>query len=228
MARPWRHCWARRCLVLFISFQLLASLSLSYWDHSNNSPNFYANAAPSATTQLRNTNFDQQHSLHQRHLHTRNSINNYFEDAEGQGTTPYRRREIVQDVMDNDDEGDSNSNNDSSIDSFSDDAGTSSNSNSNSPQTNSRATAATAATVRRLKVASVLCNSDAPLLLGPDWNGTFSTNSGDGAYPSLSRTCTFTMRAMPSSSDSGSGGNGRPVPYVVALTFSTPIQLVCG
>ncbi|KAF8944708.1 Multiple epidermal growth factor-like domains protein 8 [Haplosporangium gracile] len=38
------------------------------------------------------------------------------------------------------------------------------------------------------------------------------------------------MRAMPSSSGSGSdsGGNGRPIPYVVALTFSTPIQLVCG
>ncbi|KAK5828568.1 hypothetical protein F5H01DRAFT_5596 [Linnemannia elongata] len=230
MARPWRHCWTRRCLVLFISFQLLASLSPSYRSYSDNSPNFQANAAPTTDTQQRNTNFDQQHSLQQKHLHPVNSINNNVGNVEGQGTTTHRRREIVQDVMPNDDEGDRNNNDDSSIDSFSDDAGTNSDSNSNnSPQTNSRATAATtavAATVHQLKVASVLCNSDAPLLLGPDWNGTFSTNSGDGAYPSLNRTCTFTMQAMPSSS--GSGGNGRPIPYVVALTFSTPIQLVCG
>ncbi|KAF9131218.1 Multiple epidermal growth factor-like domains protein 8, partial [Mortierella sp. GBA39] len=214
MARPWRHSWARRCLVLFISFQLLASLPPSYRDHSHSNPNFHVNAAPATTTQLRNTNFDQRQCLHQRHLHAGNSINNNVKHADGKGTTPYRRREIVQDVMGYGDEGDSeNTNDDSSIDSFSDDAG-------NSPLTNSRATAVTA-TVHQLKLASVLCNSDAPLLLGPDWNGTFSTNSADGAYPSLNRACTFTMRAMTNSS-------GRPVPYVVALTFSTPIQLVCG
>ncbi|KAF9148467.1 Multiple epidermal growth factor-like domains protein 8 [Linnemannia schmuckeri] len=227
MARTWRHCWTQRCLVLLISFQLLATLPLSYRDYSNNSPNSYANGAPATTTQQHNTNFNDRHNLHQRYLHTSNNINKNVKDVVGKGTTPYRRREIVQDVMDDDDEGDSNDNDDNSIDSFSDDAGT--NSNSNSPQTNSRA-AATAATVRQLKIASILCNSDVPQLLGPDWNGTFSTNSGDGAYPSLNRACTFTMQAMPSSSGSSSdsGGNGRPIPYVVALTFSTPIQLVCG
>ncbi|KAG0380728.1 Multiple epidermal growth factor-like domains protein 8, partial [Mortierella sp. AD032] len=116
---------------------------------------------------------------------------------------------------------------DSDGDGFSDDEATTNNNDhgSNSPQANSRATAAAA---HQLAIASVLCNSDSPLLLGPDWNGTFSTNSADGAYPSLNRSCTFTMQAMPSSANSSSGGNGRPTPYVVALTFSTPIQLVCG
>ncbi|KAF9346840.1 Multiple epidermal growth factor-like domains protein 8 [Mortierella sp. AD094] len=62
---------------------------------------------------------------------------------------------------------------------------------------------------------------------GPAWNGTFASNSPDGVYPSQNRTCTWTLQAI--SNATGPDGSGKNViPYVVAVNFSTPIQLVCG
>ncbi|KAI8356970.1 hypothetical protein B0O80DRAFT_303331 [Mortierella sp. GBAus27b] len=69
-------------------------------------------------------------------------------------------------------------------------------------------------------IASTLCNSDTTQVLGPGWNGTFSSNSQDGIYPSQTRSCTWTIQASP-------GDNGRS-PNVIAINFTTNIQLVCG
>ncbi|KAG0206830.1 Multiple epidermal growth factor-like domains protein 8 [Mortierella sp. GBA30] len=65
-----------------------------------------------------------------------------------------------------------------------------------------------------------MCNSDSPQALGPGWNGTFASNSPDGMYPSQTRTCLWNIQAMTSGS--------RDPTYVVAINFSTPIQLICG
>ncbi|KAF9910784.1 hypothetical protein EC991_005501 [Linnemannia zychae] len=220
MALQWRLRWARRYLVLFISFQILATFPASYWDNiskrNSNTLSLYIQAFPTTSN-----NLNQRESFNRRYFQTTRNTNNNDVDRTA---TPYRRREIAQGVIDDDDEDE-----DSVGDGFSDEGVTDNSSNSgHSPQTN-RATTTDAAP--KLTIASVLCNSDTPLLLGPDWNGTFSTNSADGAYPSLNRSCTFTMQAMPSSinnSSSSGNGNNRPTPYVVALTFSAPIQLVCG
>lgn len=68
------------------------------------------------------------------------------------------------------------------------------------------------------KVATMICNSEVPQVLGPATNGTFASNSNDGSYPAQTRSCTWTMMAM-----TGHGAN-----YVIAVNFTTPVQLVCG
>ncbi|KAG0201270.1 hypothetical protein BGX28_005843 [Mortierella sp. GBA30] len=77
---------------------------------------------------------------------------------------------------------------------------------------------------RDVKNATTICNSQTPQVLGPAWNGTFSSNSPDGVYPSETRSCTWTMQAMPGNTSSTTTGS----PYIVSLNFWTPIQLVCG
>ncbi|KAG0326619.1 Multiple epidermal growth factor-like domains protein 8 [Dissophora globulifera] len=89
-----------------------------------------------------------------------------------------------------------------------------------------------------VKVASTNCNSDAPQTQGPAWNGSFSSNSEDGIYPALTRSCTWTLIATTSDA---AGGPAPPdpsptpsptatvaTPLIVALTFRSSIQLVCG
>lgn len=71
-------------------------------------------------------------------------------------------------------------------------------------------------------IASTLCNSEASQSLGPDWNGSFASNSPDGIYPSQIRSCSWTIQAV------SGDNNGRSMPYVIAINFTTPIQLVCG
>ncbi|KAF8938306.1 hypothetical protein BGZ58_001168 [Dissophora ornata] len=99
-----------------------------------------------------------------------------------------------------------------------------------------------------VKVAVTNCNSDTPQTLGPAWDGTFSSNSPEGVYPSETRSCTWTMMAAtnstpgavssptpspspspsPSSSVTGSSKSAVSQQYIIALTFNTSIQLVCG
>lgn len=74
--------------------------------------------------------------------------------------------------------------------------------------------------VQSAPIASTLCNSDTSQSLGPGWNGTFASNSPDGVYPSRTRSCRWTIQA-PTDNNSHS-------PYVIAINFSAPIQLVCG
>ncbi|KAF9921676.1 Multiple epidermal growth factor-like domains protein 8 [Linnemannia zychae] len=229
MARYWQDYWGRRFLVVFIAIQSLTTLFPFYRDSINtegNSPlSWYACAAPENTNTNTNTdNPQQRYSIHPHYHYTPDSDTLHINNDVFRAKMPFRRREIVQDIMDDDDDdsddnGDDSDDDTRSRDSFSAKGG-------NSPRVSRATTTTSTTTVHQLKLASVLCNSDTPQLLGPDWNGTFSTNSPDGAYPSLNRTCTFTIHAMPSSG--GNGGNSRPTPYVVALTFSTPIQLVCG
>ncbi|KAF9184773.1 Multiple epidermal growth factor-like domains protein 8 [Haplosporangium sp. Z 767] len=76
-----------------------------------------------------------------------------------------------------------------------------------------------------VKTATTKCNDAAPQVLGPGWNGTFMSNSGDGVYPSENRTCTWIIHAMTNGS-SGTGATGSS--YIVSLSFWSPIQLVCG
>ncbi|KAG0260167.1 Multiple epidermal growth factor-like domains protein 8 [Mortierella polycephala] len=78
---------------------------------------------------------------------------------------------------------------------------------------------------RNVKIATTKCNDAEPQVLGPGWNGTFVSNSGDGIYPSESRTCTWTIQAMTNDS---TGTGATKSPYIVSLSFWTPIQLVCG
>ncbi|KAF9958707.1 hypothetical protein BGZ72_011074 [Mortierella alpina] len=76
---------------------------------------------------------------------------------------------------------------------------------------------------RDVKTTSSNCDSQSPQTLGPAWNGTFMSNAPDGVYPSETRSCTWTIQAMPAiASVTGSA------PYIVELKFWTPIQLVCG
>ncbi|KAF9945137.1 hypothetical protein BGZ70_004017, partial [Mortierella alpina] len=76
---------------------------------------------------------------------------------------------------------------------------------------------------RDVKTTSYNCDSQSPQTLGPAWNGTFMSNAPDGVYPSETRSCTWTIQAMPAiASVTGSA------PYIVELKFWTPIQLVCG
>ncbi|KAF9571896.1 hypothetical protein EC968_010549 [Mortierella alpina] len=76
---------------------------------------------------------------------------------------------------------------------------------------------------RDVKTTSYNCDSLSPQTLGPAWNGTFMSNAPDGVYPSETRSCTWTIQAMPAiASVTGSA------PYIVELKFWTPIQLVCG
>ncbi|KAF9426322.1 hypothetical protein BGZ94_006674 [Podila epigama] len=72
---------------------------------------------------------------------------------------------------------------------------------------------------QKQRVASVPCNSNGVEMLGPDWNGTFSSSSDDGVYPSESRTCVWTIRAA-------TLANNKPT--IVRLSFWRPIQLICG
>jgi len=99
---------------------------------------------------------------------------------------------------------------------------------------------------RQVDTAQTICNSITPQTLGPGWNGSFASNSPDGVYPSTNRTCTWTIFAAanntspggstsptpsPSPAASTLGANPKAAatsPYIVALTFSTPIQLICG
>jgi hypothetical protein len=69
-------------------------------------------------------------------------------------------------------------------------------------------------------IASTLCDSETSQSLGPGLNGTFASNSPDGVYPSQTRSCRWTIQAYPA--DSGHS------PHVIAINFTTPIQLVCG
>lgn len=68
------------------------------------------------------------------------------------------------------------------------------------------------------KVATMICNSEVPQVLGPTTNGTFASNSNDGPYPAQTRSCTWTMMAT----------TGHGINYVIAVNFTTPVQLVCG
>ncbi|KAF9916798.1 hypothetical protein BX616_002794 [Lobosporangium transversale] len=82
------------------------------------------------------------------------------------------------------------------------------------------------------KVASTTCDSNSPQTLGPAWYGTFFSNSPDGVYPSQTRTCTWTLQAITNITNSDGSGNGESkgsvVPYVIAVNFTTPVQLICG
>ncbi|KAI1317966.1 hypothetical protein EDD11_007488 [Mortierella claussenii] len=78
-------------------------------------------------------------------------------------------------------------------------------------------------------VAATVCNSDLPQVMAPAWGGTFASNSPDGVYPSQTRSCTWTLQALSNGTGVGTGGNDKnPIPYVIAVNFTTPIQLVCG
>ncbi|KAG0367832.1 Multiple epidermal growth factor-like domains protein 8 [Gamsiella multidivaricata] len=88
-----------------------------------------------------------------------------------------------------------------------------------------------------IRAATTNCNSDMPQVLGPGWNGSFSSNSADGVYPTQTRSCTWTMLAYtnastpaPTSSSSTLAGSEKSssTPYIIQLTFWSPIQLVCG
>lgn len=100
--------------------------------------------------------------------------------------------------------------------------------------------------LHQVDIAQTICNSITPQTLGPAWNGTFASNSPDGVYPSTNRTCTWTIFAAANNSSPGGATSPSPSPspvatplganpkaavtspYIVAVTFSTPIQLVCG
>ncbi|KAF9985531.1 Multiple epidermal growth factor-like domains protein 8 [Modicella reniformis] len=112
------------------------------------------------------------------------------------GGLGYRRRDVIQDVLDD----------------LEDTAG--------DVQSNSKVLA------QQATIASTLCNSDITQSLGPDWSGTFASNSQDGIYPSQTRSCRWTIQAI--SDSTGSSGNSRSTSYVIALNFTTSIQLVCG
>ncbi|KAF8930435.1 Multiple epidermal growth factor-like domains protein 8 [Dissophora ornata] len=121
---------------------------------------------------------------------------------------PFLRRDLVSDVIGNSED------KDPTTEPASRQQSTSSNSKAVPYQTN---------------VASVLCNSNIPQSLGPAWSGTFASNSPDGVYPSQTRSCTWTIQAVSNGTGSdGSGSNSRPTPYVIAVNFTSPIQLVCG
>ncbi|KAF9982630.1 hypothetical protein BGZ75_005908 [Mortierella antarctica] len=76
---------------------------------------------------------------------------------------------------------------------------------------------------RDVKKTSYNCDSLLPQTLGPAWNGTFMSNAPDGVYPSETRSCTWTIQAMPAIEAATGSAH-----YIVELRFWTPIQLVCG
>lgn len=110
----------------------------------------------------------------------------------------HRRREIVQGMLDDDPD---------------DDTSTPASSTTDDTPPKSRVLPQQPAT------ASTLCNSETTQSLGPGWNGSFTSNSPDGIYPSQTRSCSWTIQAV--SSDT-------KTPYVIAINFTTSIQLVCG
>ncbi|KAF9352324.1 hypothetical protein BGX26_009843 [Mortierella sp. AD094] len=57
-----------------------------------------------------------------------------------------------------------------------------------------------------VKIAQTICNSDAPQVLAPGWSGTFMSNSQDGIYPPVNRTCTWIIQATANGSGGGGGG----------------------
>ncbi|KAG0348932.1 hypothetical protein BG004_003649 [Podila humilis] len=72
---------------------------------------------------------------------------------------------------------------------------------------------------REFKTAMTLCNSDSPQLQGPGWNGSFVSNSQEGFYPSLDRSCTWHIQAaarVPTN------------PSIVAFSLWVPLRLICG
>ncbi|KAF9584388.1 Multiple epidermal growth factor-like domains protein 8 [Lunasporangiospora selenospora] len=71
--------------------------------------------------------------------------------------------------------------------------------------------------------ATTQCDSTNLQQLGPGWNGTFASNSPDGAYLPETKDCTWTIQALNSTT-----GGVHGVPYIVAINFTTPIQLICG
>lgn len=73
-----------------------------------------------------------------------------------------------------------------------------------------------------VKVATTLCNSETPQVQGPGWNGSFFTNS-EGVYPSQTRSCTWTMLAYTNKTFVET-----TTPFIIQMTFWSPIQLVCG
>ncbi|KAF9205287.1 Multiple epidermal growth factor-like domains protein 8 [Haplosporangium sp. Z 27] len=78
-----------------------------------------------------------------------------------------------------------------------------------------------------LKVASTTCISGSTQVLGPALNGSFASNSPDGFYPQ-GQTCTWTMQTSLNATGSVGTNSTNSTLFIIAVSFPTPIQLVCG
>ncbi|KAF9182765.1 Multiple epidermal growth factor-like domains protein 8 [Haplosporangium sp. Z 11] len=179
--------WAR-FLVLFITILIFVTPYLSFKGKRSST---WVNAIPADALSPDNTFLDYELDISQR-----NSNNGVFDG--GHEYHQYVRREIIQDVIEDNDD-----------------------TTTNPPSVNSRQSISNAPS-RRAKVASTVCNSNLPQMLGPGWNGSFASNSPDGYYPSQTQSCTWAIQAI--SNVSGL----EDTPFVIAVNFWTPIQLVCG
>ncbi|KAG0317826.1 Multiple epidermal growth factor-like domains protein 8 [Dissophora globulifera] len=139
------------------------------------------------------------------------------------GTAPYQRRDILQQDEPDDTDDSSTSTVTADDDTTSDD--TTSTDSPSSPSINS----ISRALPNQISVASTLCNSNTPQFLGPASNGSFASNSPDGVYPSQTRSCIWTMQAISNgTSADGTTNPAHPIPYVIAVSFNSSIELVCG
>ncbi|KAF9112510.1 hypothetical protein BGX27_003267 [Mortierella sp. AM989] len=202
MARQWHPCWTRHCLILFGSFLLLAILQQP---NINEARTWTACAAPAkaVTLDTRSGINAQELGLNTPYTLLSGQQHNVGKSLYSRSETVYQKREIVQDAIEG-----------------SEDEDTMDLPTSSGWQPNSKALS------YQLKLATTTCNSDSPQMQGPAWNGTFASNSPDGVYPSQGRTCTWTLQAISNVADEGSDKN--IIPYVIAINFLSPIQLVCG
>ncbi|KAG0266584.1 Multiple epidermal growth factor-like domains protein 8 [Mortierella polycephala] len=179
--------WAR-FLVLFITILILVTPHLLFKDKRSST---WVKAVPADTLSPDSTFFGHGLDISQ------HDSNNGVYDG-GHEYHQYKRRGIIQDVIEDKDD-----------------------TAANPPSVISRQSINNAQ-LHRAKVASTVCNPNIPQMLGPGWNGSFASNSPDGYYPSQTRSCTWIIQAI--SNISGLENT----PYVIAVKFWTPIQLVCG
>ncbi|KAF9388601.1 Multiple epidermal growth factor-like domains protein 8 [Mortierella sp. AD011] len=199
MARQWHPYWARYCLVLFGSFLFLAILQRP------NSDKAYSWATHAASTRgltygtSRSDIHSQESDMNSPSVLQDIQQHNVEESVYSHSDKAYQRRE-VRDVIEEGEE--------------------------ESPPVNSWISNSGILSYQ-LTVASTICDSGSLQMQGPAWNGTFESNSPDGIYPSQNRTCTWTLQAISNATGPDSSGKN-VIPYVIAVSFSGPIQLVCG
>ncbi|KAF9432786.1 Multiple epidermal growth factor-like domains protein 8 [Entomortierella beljakovae] len=226
MARQWCPCRTRHCLTFSTLLLLFAILAIPNTFQKSTGILAQALSTTEFTQSIYNNNQNQEQSDSYQYqtipplqvkrsrigsikrnsgsISSSNDINHINYNIDSSSNTNLERREVVQDVIDKPIEGDIS---DSSME------GTWQN---NIPFT------------FKANVATSSCISGSTETQGPNWNGTFSSNSANGIYPPFqARNCTWTMQAM-SNVSTGAGNKDELTPYVVAVNFVTPIQLVCG